>query len=100
MFTCENGRCINKVRFVFHLEQITYELKLLIQKKSILTFFRVGFVTMTTIAAMAVTKANSVIHNTKRVHRKNSHVRTSSAFVHNIAVMEKTVSFVFQSFKS
>lgn len=47
--------------------------------------------TMIMIAAMEVTKANSVIHNTKRVRLRNSHAKTSSVFDRSIDVMEKMV---------
>lgn len=47
------------------------------------------------VSKSIVTKASSVMHNTKRVHLKNSHVKTSNVFVHNIAVMEKMVSNCF-----
>lgn len=44
-------------------------------------------------------KANSVIRNTRLVQLKNSHVKISNVFVHNIAVMEKMVTIYFYFMK-
>lgn len=46
---------------------------------------------MITIAVMVLMKANSVIHNTKHVHLRNSLVKISNAFAHNIDAMVKMI---------
>lgn len=91
MFTCENGRCINKVNK--KLENLTMFI-VVHNKKNV--FFRVGFVIMIMIAVMEVMKANSVIHNIKHARHKSLHAKTSNAFVHNIVVMVKMTAVIIQ----
>lgn len=43
---------------------------------------------------MVVTKANSVIHNTKHARHKNSHAKTSNVSDPNIDAMAKTIAVI------
>lgn len=95
MFTCDNGRCINKVGLgvlKFHTFH-TYQLQIIIISPIIL---RAGLVIMTTTAAMVPMRENSAAPNTRAAPSKNSRARTSSAYAISIAVMAKTIVAITQ----
>lgn len=88
MFTCDNGRCINKVRpgalqFIYFNNKSLYIF--------FLTTLRAGLVIMTTTAAMALMRASSVVPNTRVARSKSSHAKTSSAYAISIVAMAKTI---------
>ncbi len=82
MFTCENGRCINKVSIL--IEHLLIISDFCVFKdtsfNSFDVFFRVGLAIMIMIVEMVPMKGNSAIHCTNRARLKNSRARTSNAF--------------------
>lgn len=98
MFTCENGRCINKVT-IFGLHEPTKTITE--TSKSHHNYYllhsRVGSAITITIAVTALTKENSVTHNTKPVHRKSSRVKISNVSEANIGVTVKTIVAIIRT---
>lgn len=82
MFTCGNGRCINKVSLGLPRQQ-----GILLQQ---IDLRRAGFVITIMTAATVPTRASSVIRNTRPARRWSSRARTSSAFGISIVAMAKT----------
>lgn len=77
-------RCIT-VPLLSHVQTINSRVKMAVAST------RAGHVITITIAAMARTKENSAIHNTRHARRKSSRVRTSNASERSIDAMAKTI---------
>lgn len=96
MFTCENGRCINKVISLFHTN---YKFKKSFFPNSCeYEYFRAGCVIMTTIAETAVTKANFVTVSIKHVAALNLLVRIRNVFETNTNAMVKMIAVINYNF--
>lgn len=88
MFTCENGRCINKVISLSH----TNSERLFFSNCCTYEYFRAGCVIMTTIVETAAMKVNFVTASIKHVAVENSLARIRNVFEANTNAMAKTIA--------